>query len=246
MSPGSAIMNQRQMALLKEAYYLTDQLAEMDKRIQAELDKQNGKLAEWIDAHPAVKWAENKPVDTARDTALRAIFDGIFRLIGLTARIGDAPLAVISGVFEAGNLDQTGARRDYYFARFRPGRLTTSGNLPTGSLMRSLTCQSFRSAASGRRAVALADFSIRSHGGESRDGWGIEGRRDDGVGADFRCNEGRESAAKRMTDDRESSAVFRASRWRASRHLGEEIERTAEVARRRIFLASAVSQSPLV
>lgn len=115
MSAVLGVRQGRQVALLKEAYYLTDQLAEADKRIQTQLDGQNGKLAKWIEGHPLAKWVEDKVVDKVEDTALKGIFDGIFKLLGLSIRVGDAELTVVTGLFSAHNLDSPDARREYYF-----------------------------------------------------------------------------------------------------------------------------------
>lgn len=112
---GRNISQSRMMALLKESYYLSDQLAAMNNRIKAQLDSQNGKLAEWIDAHPVAKWVKDKAVDKTEHAALRAIFDEILKVLGASFRIGDAELTAFTGIFTSRNLDSPGARREYYF-----------------------------------------------------------------------------------------------------------------------------------
>lgn len=54
-------------ALLKEALYLTTELAKMDKKIAIDLDSQSTSLAQWIDENSLAKWGIEKGTDTAAE-----------------------------------------------------------------------------------------------------------------------------------------------------------------------------------
>lgn len=71
-------------SLLKEALYLTTELAKIDKKIETDLNVQSTSLTKWIDENSLVNWGIEYGTDTASEKALEAIFGNIFKLLKLT------------------------------------------------------------------------------------------------------------------------------------------------------------------
>lgn len=78
-------------ALMKEALYLTTELARIDKQIERDLKAQSDRLAEWIDQHSLAKWFVAQGTDLAAQKGLEKIFAAIFKLLKLAT--GPAGLA---------------------------------------------------------------------------------------------------------------------------------------------------------
>jgi hypothetical protein len=99
----------RTEALLKEAYWLTDELAEMDKKIEHDLNEQKSSLEKWIEDHvestsvgkaavEAFEEGADDKTDKAKEAALKQIFKGIFKLLGISASWAELPAKVASEV----------------------------------------------------------------------------------------------------------------------------------------------------
>jgi len=84
----------RVQALMKEALYLTTELARMNKQIENDLNTQSDNLANWIDENSLAKWFIEHGTDSAAQKALEKIFSAVFKLL----KVATGPAGLVADV----------------------------------------------------------------------------------------------------------------------------------------------------
>lgn len=85
------------LSLIKESKLLLEELAQMDKKMEADILKQKGELAVWweknIESNSVANFAAGEAFDYAREEALEAIYKAVFNTLKGGAIAASAVLA---------------------------------------------------------------------------------------------------------------------------------------------------------